>query len=76
MDEHLRFRHLFAVVWMVFPFVSVVVSSPLVSVVFREVRRHVPQRCLIVVEMVVKVKKPGVNGTVCLVDGYVCQDNI
>ena len=71
MDQHLWFGDLFAVVWVVFPFVPVVVPAPCVAVVFRQVRSHVPQRRLIVVEVVVKVEQTRINGAVGLQHGNI-----
>ena len=58
---------------MVLPFVAIVVATPSVAVVFREVGSHVPERGLVVVQVVVEVKHPGVDGAVGLNDGNVRQ---
>ena len=74
--EHLRFRHLFAVIGVVSPFVAVVVASPSVALVFGEVGRHVPEGCLVVMEVVVQIDEPGVNGAVSFQHGHVGQLNV
>ena len=72
-NQHLRFGNLFAVVRVVFPFVAVVVAAPLVSVVLGEVRGHVPQGRLVVVQVIVKVEQARINRAVGFQHGHVGQ---
>ena len=76
MHEHLWLGDLFAVVWMIFPFVAVVVAAPCVSIVLGKVRCHVPERCLVVVKVIVQVEQPGVDGPVGFKNGYIRKLNV
>ena len=76
MDQHLRFGDLFTVIGVVFPFVSVVVAAPSISIVLRKVRAHVPKRCLVVVKVVVQIKQTWINRAVGFEHRHVGQLNV